>query len=762
MPSPVLLPFVEHFDFSAVPLVQVREAFARVEGSTRAIYAGVQWDKWHGDEFVWSERGGRWSGFMPEPKEEEWAIQNAQQLRTVAAELSLIGAVMEEFVLPDDFARGGASEPLLRVASGATLVARSGLNYASESPVDYLPSAATEWLLFNCASGSVAAVAGKDGQLGSAQDGSYELWASAGNEYSAVRVEIGSGEWAWNSAIYPGPGCPLLRKTGAATATITGDGAGFAVPFDPLARVVSASCVLHTDIRTKAGQLDLAAGSLIIAGIRAGRGGPMSAAWTLRADGSSRLLACSKTFSDGRCECAKTVHFASDIQQHPDGRLFILGECDCTVYDPDAPTIWERFTPFPTESDGHPGGNSIRFPNGEICFWTENFGGVNDGQAHYNRLVRRVAGRDASGPSTLWHGPCCAETFLGRYFAIRCDEDKATLEGEGGTLFLDWLDGGRWHGYAGMARATKAVYWQRLRAALGALFVFGFKPSDPEGSESPVCAVADGVTLRDAHFPFFIRRATPSSGALFVCARSGEDGIGAANRVVEIVSRETRFCSFWNASDGAFEMDQAAFVAAGGDVAKLPLFFHWSPERGRSGGGVWEAATFAGVNGPFLRTIERDGALVFELAGAAMPYDPVIWGELCFEILADGSVRGPFIEPTCQDAACALAAMPDGTRFRPLERATPGATGPQHAVQVTDRSDAQRLGRDRELYPTIWLRRDAASPANDLASYTQLVSFGRFEPLEEPAKTNVQLVVLVPLSSAPLRADELPALSRRA
>lgn len=613
MASPSLIPFVEHFDFSALPLVQVRESFARLENGARRVYAGVQWDRWQKDEFVWSERAGKWSDFIPEPREEHYlgdivpqlTIEQSDAMRTVTAQLMLAGALVEDYALAASFARAGDSgtqpvEPLLRVPSGTVLKASSSLTYQS-APRDYFPKSATECLLFSAQTGVLAASAGEAGALGVVADGSYLLWASAGNEYSAIRVVVGAGGWAWNSAVFPGPGCPLLRKGGPGGVAVTpANLSQFIVPLDPMARVVSASCVLHTETRTRDGSFDLPVGTLVIGGIRAGRSGPESAIWALHLDGTARLLAAGKTFSNGLCECAKTNHFASDIGQHPDGRLFVLSECGLDLYDPDAPSVFERLTPFPASAHGHPGGNCLRFPAGEITHWTENFGGVNDGTSHYNRLVRRVAGRDLSGPSTLWHGTNCADSFLGRYWAIRCDETSEQLEKDGGTLYLDWLDGGRWHGFEGMQRDTKRVFWQRLRAAMGSLFLFGYAPSNLPGEETPVCAVADGVTLREAAFPFFVRRATPALGSLFVATRSADDGIGAANRVVEITGAKTHICSFWNAADGAFEMSRAAFTAAGGDPAKLPPFLIWAAQAGRGGGGVWRAATSAPALGYFL------------------------------------------------------------------------------------------------------------------------------------------------------------------
>lgn len=292
----------------------------------------------------------------------------------------------------------------------------------------------------------------------------------------------------------------------------------------------------------------------------------------------------------------------------------------------------------------------------EMIHWTESGGNVNDGTPHYNRMVRRVAGRDLSGPSTLWHGTNCAETYLGRFWAVRSDDNE--------ILYLDWLDNGRWHGFEGMARDMSTTFWQRLRAVGNTLWIFGFRPNlsvpieapnhtdgtpeldpvtgkpvsiDPQGPQSgahtrsdhPICAIADGQTLRDAEFPFFVRRATPSGApgqqSLFVTARSDGEGIGPANRVVEIITENggrTHICSLWNEEDGAFVLTRADFTSLGGDPAKLPPFFKWFPMSGTNGGGKWKAAPLAPTTGYWLET--QVGATTIKFLAhpsKVLPYD---------------------------------------------------------------------------------------------------------------------------------------------
>ncbi len=436
----------------------------------------------------------------------------------------------------------------------------------------------------------------------------------------------------------------------------------------------------------------------------------------------------------------------------------------------------------------------------EMIHFTENFGGVNDGIPHYNRMVRRVAGRDVSGPSTLWHGTNCAELYLGRFWGIRSDDNQ--------TLYLDWFDNGRWHGYNGMSRSMNGTFWQRLRAVSGTLFLFGFNPNSPLGTDTtahtdgtplldakgnplpavadaqqgahastdtPVCAVADGLFLRDAQFPYFIRRATVSGeNNLFVTARAGDEGIGPANRVIEIlVDNEsngpgggTHICSFWNQTDHAFEMSRADFEFLGGDPTTLPAFFVWQPLSGLNAGGKWKASEQSPVIGFWLETIATTSTLkFFARPNGTLPYDVSHWGRLCFDILSDGTIdteNGPVIESTCTNAQCALDSLPQGAKFRVVQRPVHDTANPLTAIQVTDPSDNKRLTTARDLAPTLWMRVDSTAPLNDLESYTELVNYGRLLPLTQTAKTRVEVVVLVKPTDQPLQAHELPIVARRA
>lgn len=789
--SPIRPPLSPHFDFSALPAVQVRETFARVEGGVKTIYAGVSHGGWGGDEIVWNERGGHWSSEVPEPREDKFldpaeglaAFKGVQELRFVVAGLSIQGATRELY----------QGETLLRAASGAVLNAISSLANPYPSGTDYFAKAATQWQLYDALTGALVS---QSASIGVVPDGSYVLWANAGAEWSAIRVRVGVGAWARGASVYPGPGAPLYRKSASvAEVVVTAvSQASFLYAFDEMARAVSASCVTHTAIRTLDGQFEVPANSLLIAGLRASENGPQTALWLLREDGTARLLAASPTFSDGRCECAKTNHHASDIGQAPDGRLFILSECNLSIYDPNGATEWERLQPFPASSDGHPGGQCLRFPasdnsampptvtdESEVVFFTENFGGVNDGLAWYNRLVRRVGGRDHSGPSTLWHGPCCAEVFQGQLWGVRGEKSDGQT-----TLFLDRIVQGRWDGFSGLKRVTVGKEaelgeplpaiekWQRLRRAGANLWVFGWRRGAGValGSEVPVTRVTRGNTLDEAALPFFVRRATPFNETvrptLLLCARAEADGIGVANRVIELTDAGgdggTRVCSFWDAPTSEFRLTRSAFVAAGGDVAKLPAFFAWFSSIGTNGGGFWRASATQPPALPYLTTVAGAEILSFALSGVS-PYAISLYDELCFEVRTDGSTVGPDIEPSCGDAACVFPELPTGTRWGVETRTVPANGRALTSWQLTDRSDRDasgfgRLQRERDVYPSLWFRVDSNAPFDDLASYNQICNYGRLIQLQRDARLKVEVLYFVTPANFGLRERELPAIAR--
>ena len=762
----IRIPTISHFAFSPLLNVQVCESFVR----GNRVFAGVQWEGWQADTLYWNERTGAYRGAGISP------------VRSLVSDLRVLGADMD----------ATAFDPVARVAGGVS--ARGTL--ASGDFGGAIDAGNIEYRLYSCATGENVAVSAT-GEFGDLAEGSYIVWArpwrgavgghfTQCGEWSALRLVVGVGNWQVAPGGVAGPGpCLYAKDADADEVTLDASNASAgAVLFDPLWRAVTASDITSVECRRRDGTISVPAGTQLVAGLRASRNGPMAALGVLRSDDTLRLLGVNPALSTGICECGKTRHHATDIAQDEDGALYLLNECGIHRFDADADDVRDALPGWPQATGGHPGGHALRILQGVIHAWTENFQNSDgDEKRWYNRLLRRVAGVDRVGPSSVWHGPNCAELFQGRLWAFRQDED---FDNPGARVWLDWLVGGQWSRQspiwrpAGAEEGEYETHLQRLRRRGNNLLLFGYrKLRGEETVEQPVCEVSDGHKLRAGQLDYFVYRATTSPGeggeTLTICARHESEGIGdstqsndgdgppwlgweRALRVVELPQQGTRggthFCSFWNDETGAFVMSATAFVAAGGDVAKLPRFYRWRVQTGADGGGVWVASEAAPDNGYSLSFSQVGDELRFTPGADGLPFDASLWGLLCFEILADGSVEGPFVEPSCPHAQCVLDKMPPGTKAR-FFRLDAESDAPVLAAQIADLNRDKRLFAARGVYPNLWIRADSESAPYDLTSYTRLARY-RWLELLEPGATRVEGVVLIAPSDAQDGECELP------
>lgn len=732
-----------HFDFSALDSIFVREAFAREESGTWRVYAGVQNGSWEFDEIRWwDERRGARRVEVPE---------GITPPRVVASELFLQTATLDTIAMD---ARGDNNlDPLLRVASSANLIAQASANYSSSSTKDYQVTKPYLWQLYSATTGELVAEAGVSGVLGPVPNGSYVLWAKCqtsypdwgayDGEWSAIKVRVGSGNWTWNTGIYPGPGSPLYSKIGTGELVIGDTNAlDFVHAFDPLARIVSASCVVHTDIRTANGQIDIPAGSQLIAGVRASRGGPQTAVWLLRENHTARLICADRTYSDGACECAKTNHFTSDTVQGLDGNLYVLSECDLAVYNPDASDVFSRFQEFPLETYGQPGGQSLRFANDGLSFWSENLPQravvTGDGRNFYNQQVYRVGNTNFGGIGSRWHGTNCAEVFRGKLFSTRQDKSE---EDEEATQTIDSITSGRWDRDSVLSQSGYDRTWQRLRRCGEDLYLFGYKTLGEV--DYPTLHIAHETSFAEAKFDFFIRKATEcrydgGDERLLVAARASADGIGITNQVIEFIDMSSKLCSFWNEGLGGFVFDLSQFEALGGDADKLPSYLKWKPQIGSNAGGVWVATATIPVSGEYLTLSVVEDEIRYI---GTLPYDPDFWGVLCMFIDSNGDVTFE-INPSCTNAKCVFDELPAGTKWRHLRLEVPSVLDPLWTLQISDVNEDRKLQFERDNYPILWLRTDSNQPFENLSSYTQLAAFGREIYLKQPASKWLDAAVI--------------------
>ncbi len=389
------------------------------------------------------------------------------------------------------------------------------------------------------------------------------------------------------------------------------------------------------------GTFGVPAGSFLIAGMRASINGPQTALWLIHTDGTARLLGLSENLSNGKCECGKSDHHASDIWQDSDGTVWVLSECSLHRYDPDESRPGLALPGVPVQTGGEPGGQCLRRYEGALCYTTELLVAAPKtpgfGPYFYDYFLRRTATKIETGPGAQWHGPNNSELYGGLLWSTRAT--AADLDDPETLTVLDTLQGNRWSQgggeNGGIQRPAKTHRFRQLRRRGPQLFVFGYAPGIALETPSEFSAfddvpqnfVIDNGKFWPIAFPYFVRRVTRSideaGNETLLCIASGAgEGNGGAGgsvmlRVIELPQSENgnprggvKICAFWNEELQEFRASAAAFAAAGGDESKLPPFYNWQPREGYNGGGVWIAAAAALTDGYYLERDLSNAALI--------------------------------------------------------------------------------------------------------------------------------------------------------
>lgn len=367
-------------------------------------------------------------------------------------------------------------------------------------------------------------------------------------EWSFLRIQAGAGSWVAGAA-FPNPGPALLKKSGSLTeATLwqTGDG----VPFDTMARCVSASKVVRWG-----NSITTARGDLLIAGNLSLESGTCSALWKLNGDGTSELLGYNTDLSNGFCQCAKRNHSINGIGELRDGTIYCLSECSFFVYDPHGETPAESLLGFPLGTDGEPGGYSLRILNERPTFFTEAGPVSFRGKLNfYNRFQDFVRGRrNQPGPGTVWHGRDCSATLWGQLWGVSQDDTFANIATA--NQWLSRMVEGRWVRDHTSSWPAHDYNWKQISSCRGRLIMAGTIPvwdevEDEDTGEVtevldedafvPIWAVDDGVRLREMDAPWipqYLTRCDDSDGnEVLVCvARKTENGeMSAAQHIVTL------------------------------------------------------------------------------------------------------------------------------------------------------------------------------------------------------------------------------------
>ena len=597
-------------------------------------------------------------------------------------------------------------------------------------------------------------------------------------DWSALRVHVGDGEWAATEYVtLPAPNSALHEIV---------LGSREAVAFDPMARSVTASW-------------RESANTQLIAGSIASSTGPQLALWRLtEAEGEivGTLLGTHPNDQKFFCEMSLLNNFASDILVNDTAddnqEIYVLSFGRLHRYDLSEPDIARALPGVPHASDGHPGGRCLRQDKkiGTLRYFTESFlqnqSGA-DGVFFYNLLREFGILGGPPSPGTSFHGHNCAENIWGRLLGITMDKPFGD---DTAVQFVASWSGRFWYRAALEEFSIGSYLWQRLRAVSThdglRLLVTGREAN----SESAIWGVDDGDGFQEAFLQFRPRRLTRSlytktgvsNEALFCVGRSvstasiASGEVSTAWSVIALGDLDgtgdvyVKKCLFWDEGAQAFQVSRGTLEAAGFIVEKLTPFLWWEVDLQQNGGGVWLQKSVAPTDG--RRYLQRaDGALLisYELHNGPLPYDPAVWGRLCFTLYEDGSGGNDALipQPTGQNAQDALDIMPAGTGVAYLTKFT---CGDWDALQVSDTSDRDpttrlpMMSRQRLDYPLLWCRIDSDAPIDDLSTYTQLLTFDRVQPLSRTAHDVVDVCVLIPPAAGALRPAVqlyMPAIDKR-
>ena len=593
-----------------------------------------------------------------------------------------------------------------------------------------------------------------------------------GCDWSALRVQVGEGEWAASEFTLPAPGAALHKLQ-------IGD--RFAVAFDPLARSVTASWREDDE-------------SQLIAGSIATSTGPALALWRLGQNVAGEivgtLLGTHPNDQQFFCEMALLNNFASDILVNEtlegEEEIYVLSFGRLHRYDPAEPDIARALPGTPKASDGHPGGRCLRQTerSGTMRYFTESFlqnKQNTDGIFFYNLMREFGIVGGTPRPGTSFHGHNCAENIWGKLHGFTMNQPYG---GPGAVQFLASWSGRFWYRSGVDDFPIKQYLWQRLRAVSThdglRLLVCGREAN----GENAIWGVDDSREFREAFLQFRPRRLTrsvytkgaASNEVIFCVGRT----VSTANIATGEVSTQwsviaigdldgegdvyVKKCLFWDEPSQAFRVARGTLEDEGFIVEKLTPFLWWEVDLQQNGGGVWKQKKVAPDDGrKYLQRLDGELIVEYKLFNGPLPYNPAYWGRICFTLYEDGGGGTDAIppQPTCQNAFCVNEDMPQGTTVMFL---TKGAGGDWDAIQVSDMCDIEpvtrlpMLNRQRIDYPLLWCRIDSDAPIDDLTSYTQLLHFDRLEPLTDTAKSRVDICVLVPPAAGAVRA---PVIDKR-
>ncbi len=193
-------------------------------------------------------------------------------------------------------------------------------------------------------------------------------------------------------------------------------------------------------------------------------------------------------------------------------------------------------------------------------------------------------------------------------------------------------------------------------------------------------------------------------------------------------------CVFWDNDLRRFAVPLSEAMTAGFDEEDFSPFLIWVEDASYQTGGYWENALSAPLDEtPYLELGLEDDLIIYAGGeGVVLPYEPLMFDKVCFEI--GGSVLPP---------------QPSTIYYLVEQKEIEVQTGgPWATIQVSDTTPVDAYHGLRQLrmigqfIPNLWMRIDSDEAPDDLSTYTIRVPWNEPFFLPREARSKIEVVAL--------------------
>lgn len=339
------------------------------------------------------------------------------------------------------------------------------------------------------------------------------------------------------------------------------------------------------------------------------------------------------------CECAESAEQVVSLVRFR-GVIHALTYCELFKLDETAPPK-ERLV------GSNPGGRSLtvrKTKDGKerLCFAVESdFATSKQFGAGFNYIIEQEGSTRRVGPPTAHQYNDILAVYGSRLWAITVDKNyfgagKTEEAANDSNQYLSWYNEGSWapvHNW----KVAQGDYGRLVRVG-ASLMAFGF-----DRFKSPVSMVLTGESLSTSiPLDYLVLEAQSTRSAdgergtaMLVARKMGNDGSYDDNwHLVEVDANASdddnpdRVCFSWDVGEQSYCVEQAQAEAAGFGEHNLPAFLVWD-----EGAFIWRPASALHAVLPSLQRQSPGSEFCYHKPdGVTMPYNPVIWGELCLEL----------------------------------------------------------------------------------------------------------------------------------